>query len=84
MEESLAIAELSQDAGTYKNEFALAIRDLSAKDQCQPDAMREQGGFSRVTGDDFYFIYCSEQANTSSRWYYNPANGNLSRIKSEM
>ncbi|OLO06860.1 hypothetical protein BTW08_15300 [Salinicola sp. MH3R3-1] len=84
MKESLDIAGLSQDAPTYKNEFALAIRDLSAKDQCQPEAMREQGGFSKVTGSDFYFIYCSEQANTSSRWYYDPANGKLSQDKSEV
>lgn len=84
MEESLDIAELSQDADTYKNEFALAIRDLSTKDDCQAEVMREGGGFSRVTGDSFYFLYCGKPINTSSRWYYDPANGKLSQDKSEL
>ncbi|WIX34940.1 hypothetical protein QO259_09980 [Salinicola sp. JS01] len=84
MEESLSIAALSQDSDTYKNEFALAIQELSGKDDCQAEVMREGGGFSRVTGDSFYFIYCGKPINAAHRWYYNPLNGHLSRIKAEM
>ncbi|GHB24254.1 hypothetical protein [Salinicola rhizosphaerae] len=84
MEESLSIAALSQDADTYKNEFALAIRDLSTKDGCQPDVMREQGGFSRVTGADLYFIYCGNPANREHRWYLDPQSNKLGQEKNEI
>ncbi|MBZ9574397.1 hypothetical protein [Modicisalibacter sp. MOD 31.J] len=84
MSEAQAIAAQSDDAGRYQNEFAKAIQQLSTKDDCQTEVMRDFGGFSRVTGDNFYFIYCGKPMNAARRWYYSPFSEKLSRIKAEM
>lgn len=78
------IAALSQDADQHQLKFAEAIQELSAKSSCQPEAMREHGGFWRVTGDNFYFIYCGYPMNIPNRWYFNPMNNKLDQDKTAM
>ena len=86
-EEAASIAALSQDAEKYKDAFTEAILELSGEKGCQPNYMREMGGFSRVTGiPGAYFIHCGtlySDSNIQTR-YYRPSNGELTQFKSEL
>ncbi|MEL7982168.1 hypothetical protein AAG584_19185 [Vreelandella titanicae] len=79
------VAAFSEDADQHKEQFAEAIDDLSRKKSCNMEAMLADGaGFSRVTGDSFYFIYCDSPGDITNRWYFDPANNKLERVKAAM
>tara|TARA_B100000678_G_scaffold291491_1_gene308740 strand:- start:2134 stop:2457 length:324 start_codon:yes stop_codon:yes gene_type:complete len=83
-EEAASIAALSQDAEKYKDAFTEAIRELSGRDDCDAEVMRNNGGFSRVAGEPYYFMFCGEPQNISRRWYLDPSSGELTRFKAEL
>ncbi|ASK20684.1 hypothetical protein [Halomonas sp. N3-2A] len=81
-EKANQIAAFSEDADLHQEQFAEAISDLSKKKSCNMESMIEDGaGFSRVTGDSFYFIYCDSPADITNRWYFDPTNNKLERVK---
>ncbi|WP_404375975.1 hypothetical protein [Vreelandella aquamarina] len=84
MNEANEIAALSQDAEIHQEAFAEAIRELSTKEKCSADFMRDYGGFMRVTGERYYFLYCGKPENISRRWYLDPVTGTLTRTDAEL
>lgn len=84
-EKANQVAANSQDADQYQEQFAEAIKDLSRKKSCNMESMIADGaGFSRVTGDSFYFIYCDSPGDITNRWYFDPTNNKLERVKAAM
>lgn len=83
-EEAQAIAALSQDAELHSEGFASAIQELSKRDDCSAEFMREGGGFWRVAGEGYYFLYCAEPMNKATRWYFDPSSDKLTRFSSEI
>ncbi|MCP1316348.1 hypothetical protein [Halomonas sp. 707B3] len=84
MQEAREIAALSQDADQHLEGFAGAIAELMQDDDCSAAVMRDGGGFSRATGEDYYFLYCGEPMNKARRWYFDPGTEKLTRFSAEI
>ncbi len=78
------IASLSEDANNNLDVFIEGIQRLSKKPGCSLDAMREYGGFWRVSGAPLYFIHCGDPPHNANRWYINPRSGEISQSKSAL
>ncbi|MGP5324954.1 hypothetical protein [Vreelandella titanicae] len=79
------VAAFSEDAEQYQEQFAGAINELSKKKSCNIEAMiNDEAGFWRVTGESFYFIYCDSPPDINNRWYFDPTNNKLDRVKAAM
>lgn len=79
-----SIAALSQDADLHLAEFTRAIQELSTKDRCQVDEMRNWAGFSRKADSPHYFIFCGKPNSPSTRWYLNVHSEELTRVSANL
>ncbi len=84
MQEAREIAGLSQDADQHLDGFGDAIAKISRDDDCSLEFMRDFGGFMRVTGERYYFLYCGEPMNKVSKWYYDPSSEKLTQYSAEI
>jgi len=84
LEQAKEIAAPSEDAGLYHAAFAKAIQELSTEKHCQAEAMRDHGGFWRVSGESFYFIYCGLPPKAVNRWYFDPVRDELTQVKAKL
>lgn len=84
MQEAREIAALSQDADQHLDGFGDAIAEISKDEDCSLEFMRDFGGFMRVTGERYYFLYCGEPMNKVSKWYYDPLSEKLTQYSAEI